>query len=453
MNAVKLHLLLSEKETDESKKETIGDKTTTIMNKAEALKKEHLEPIDNINEKNMTVHYKLDKVRCVKITTTSEPELLVEDSLQLFSIEGQYYINIGNNFAYELTQAMPCLAASTGYYILPGTDDTFYGIIFPEGIPSIYCQRWEQKLSQICLLKLSNLSLPVDPSPTIEDPDESNKQLIIHLGATPAATTIVPLQPSSTTTFNPINHENINSLSQTVGTGSQYISHGILTGADLISKKIESASEKIKEMIDPSETPVQVPANIKTTLNMAKKVTPLLVDLSGMLVRSVQTVVKGVGGFAADHIKTNLIASGNKIDTEDPTVAAAKHLGRNTAKAIITIWNSLEDAGMVLLASTGKATVNVVQHKFGEEVATVTADGFSVAKDVMESSNKLKGLGVKLVVKGVAKESVRNVMGWEDKNAPPITYPVTAPPTITYPDTPATITYPTTPADTTASKK
>jgi len=302
-------------------------------------------------------------------------------------------------------------------------------------------------------------------SPTVEEPDDkSNTQLIIHLGAVPATTTIVPLQPSSTTSLNPINHENMNSLSQTVGTGSQYLSQGILTGADLLSKKIESASEKIKGMIDPNETPVQVPANIKNTLYMAKKVTPLLVDLSGMLVKSVQTVVKGVGGFAADRIKTNLIASGNKIDTEDPTVLAAKNLGRNTAKAIITIWNSLEDAGMVLLASTGKATVNVVQHKFGEEVATVTADGFSVAKDVVESSNKLKGLGVKGIVKGVAKESARNVMGFGDHAPPTIAYPVTTPPTITYPDTtpatitypnttPATITYPNTTPATTASKK
>jgi len=303
-------------------------------------------------------------------------------------------------------------------------------------------------------------------SPTVEEPDDkSNTQLIIHLGAVPATTTIVPLQPTSTS-LNPINHENINSLSQTVGTGSQYLSQGILTGADLLSKKIESASEKIKGMIDPNETPVQVPANIKNTLYMAKKVTPLLVDLSGMLVRSVQTVVKGVGGLAAEHIKTNLLASGNKIDTEDPTVLAAKNLGRNTAKAIITIWNSLEDAGMVLLASTGKATVNVVHHKYGEEAASVTADGFSVAKDVVETSNKLRGLGVKGIVKGVAKESARNVMGLEDSsNAPPtitypvttpptITYPVTTPPTITYPVTnPPTITYPNTTPATTASKK
>jgi len=60
----------------------------------------------------------------------------------------------------------------------------------------------------------------------------------------------------------------------------------------------------------------------------------------------------------------------------------------------------------------------------------------------------LKGIGVKTIVKGVAKESAKNViMGTEVKNAPPTLTPVTATPTITYPDTPNT-----TPANTPSKK-
>jgi len=277
----------------------------------------------------------------------------------------------------------------------------------------IYCQSFEKKLGQLCILKSSS-------GPTVEEPDDNRSQLVVHTKIT-TSTTITTTNNS----LNPINQQNINSVSTTVSTGGQFISHGILVGADKLSKHIESGAEKLKGMIDPNDTPAQVPDNIKHTLSVAKRVTPLLVDISGMLVKSVHTVVKGVGNIAAEQIKAK-ISTNSQVDLDDPKVIAAKNLGRTTAHAIITIWNSLEDAGMILLSSTGKATVNVVDHKYGKEAAKVTADGFSVAQDVVQTGNTLKGLGVKGLVKGVAKETTKNLIGLDEhqqNNALPPTAP------------------------------
>jgi len=272
----------------------------------------------------------------------------------------------------------------------------------------------KKKLGQLCILKSSS-------QPTVEEPDDNHSQIVVHSSVSNTTTTIVTTTNNS---LNPINQQNINSISTTVSTGGQFISHGILVGADKLSKHIESGAEKLKGFIDPNETPAQVPDNIKHTLSVAKRVTPLLVDISGMLVKSVHTVVKGVGSIAAEQIKQKMKESNSQVDFEDPKVIAAKNLGRTTANAIITIWNSLEDAGMVLISSTGKATVNVVNHKYGQEAAKVTADGFSVAQDVVQTGATLKTMGVKGIVKGVAKETTKNLIGLEEeqnKALPPAT--------------------------------
>jgi hypothetical protein len=311
-----------------------------------------------------------------------------------FCIEGQYYINIGNKFAYELNQTIPCLAMSSGYYILPGIDNTFFGIIFPETIPQIYCERFEEKISQICIFKGSTTK----PS-KIEDPEDEQNQLVVHPGVTITQESHITI----------INEDRINSVAQTVDISGQWVSHGILVGADFLSKHITSSAEKIKDLIDPSENPPQIPETIKNTLSIAKQITPHIAELSGMLVSTVHTVVKGVGSLAADQIKTK-IRSSNKVELEDPRIVAAKNLGRVGARTFVTIWNSLEEAGMTLMNSTGKAVVGIVHHKYGEEAGKVTQDGFSVATDVVKTTNTLKSMGMKGLVKVAAKESTKTLI-------------------------------------------
>jgi len=341
--------------------------------------------------------FRIERVRCIKIQSQQiSPEILVEDTLQLFLIDGIHYINIGNKFAYELNQTIPCLAMSSGYYILPGIDNTYFGIIFPETIPPIYCERFEEKISQICILKSS-----VTKPSIIEDPDdELQDQLVVQ-------PTVTITKESQITIFT---EDRIHSVAQTVNVSGQWVSHGILVGADFLSKRITSSAEKFKDLIEPSENPTQVPETIKNTLRIAKQITPHVVELSGMFVNTVHTVVKGVGYLAADQIK-NKIQTKHNVDFNDPRIVAAKNLGKVSAHAIVSIWNSLEEAGMTLLNSTGKAVVNIVHHKYGEEAGKVTQDGFAVAQDVVKTTTTLKTMGVKGLVRIAAKESTKTLIG------------------------------------------
>jgi len=61
--------------------------------------------------------------------------------------------------------------------------------------------------------------------------------------------------------------------------------------------------------------------------------------------------------------------------------------------------------------STGKAVVNIVHHKYGEEASKLTQDGIAVATDVVKTTNTIKSMGMKGLAKIAAKESTKTIIG------------------------------------------
>lgn len=65
----------------------------------------------------------------------------------------------------------------------------------------------------------------------------------------------------------------------------------------------------------------------------------------------------------------------------------------------------MENAGRQLLSSTTETTVEVVGHKYGQEVATVTANGLQVAVDALETVYTVKQVGAKKLAKRAVKQA------------------------------------------------
>ena len=66
------------------------------------------------------------------------------------------------------------------------------------------------------------------------------------------------------------------------------------------------------------------------------------------------------------------------------------------------VWESLEHAGKILLETTSNTTIDIVNHKYGEDAALATADGLTVAIDAIETAYTLNQLGVKKLAKRAA---------------------------------------------------
>eukprot|EP01123_Difflugia_compressa_P006483 TRINITY_DN18720_c0_g1_i1.p1 TRINITY_DN18720_c0_g1~~TRINITY_DN18720_c0_g1_i1.p1 ORF type:complete len:224 (+),score=57.31 TRINITY_DN18720_c0_g1_i1:2-673(+) len=167
--------------------------------------------------------------------------------------------------------------------------------------------------------------------------------------------------------------------------------------------------EKLIEHLEPSKEPLQIPESIKSTLEVAKTLTPHFVRLSETLVAGVSIVAKHLANSTSDMIMQKMNSS-NPTVTKDPRFSAAAQLGKTTVVAVATVWNSLEDAGLAFLNSVGTAATDVINHKYGSEAGKVAKDGFTVAQDVVKTGTALNSIGAKAIAKKVAKESGKKLV-------------------------------------------
>jgi len=209
-----------------------------------------------------------------------------------------------------------------------------------------------------------------------------------------------------------LSEQNIKNMAQRVDLGGKVISHGILSGSEFLQKRIERGGKRLKENMQPSEKPLELPETILSTLEVAKTITPHFVRLSDTLVAGVSIVAKELAGTASDAFMQKINEKYGKSSGEkDVRIEAAKELGKTTLVALANIWNSLEEAGMTLLESTGNVAVEVISHKYGSNAGQAARDGFGVAGDVIKTGQALKSLGAKSIAKSVAKESTVTILG------------------------------------------
>jgi len=206
-----------------------------------------------------------------------------------------------------------------------------------------------------------------------------------------------------------VSEVNLQNMALKVDFGGKVIAHGILSGTEILQRGIQIGGKKIKQNLKPGEKPIEIPDSIKATLAIAKEITPHFVKLSDTLVSGVSTVAKGMAGSTSSVVLSKFSKkTGLKIDS-DPRFAAAKNLGKAGVVAFVTIWNSLEDAGMALLDSTGSVAADVISHKFGTDAGNAARDGFHVAHNVLKTGQSLNSLGPKSLAKQVAKQSTKTM--------------------------------------------
>jgi len=112
---------------------------------------------------------------------------------------------------------------------------------------------------------------------------------------------------------------------------------------------------------------------------------------------------EGMGRMTARVVKKTF--GSKKSKQKSPTLQAVEDLGIASLRGITSIWESLETAGQTLLSTTRESTVDLVDHKYGEECAKVVDEGLSIGTDVIKTAVNIRALGPKAIAKSVAKNS------------------------------------------------
>jgi len=195
------------------------------------------------------------------------------------------------------------------------------------------------------------------------------------------------------------------SSSKIVG-GAEYLSRGILYGAEKLGSGMSSAASSYTTSTKPTDSPLVFSPTVKTGINKVHGFSTTAFDFTSKTLNAIVDVAGSVG--------TKVGGIGNNRTTKDgspkPPGAVKKFLG-NSFTAVNTVLESFEVGSKHVLSSTGEASTTVVGHRFGPDAADASKKTFGSLRHVVVVYIDARGVARKALVKGFGKSAVTAQFG------------------------------------------
>lgn len=288
----------------------------------------------------------------------------------------KYYLQVGDWFYPLVPEVSPCFRSDFGAFILPDLHSSVEGaavglILPPEADVSVY--------------------------KFLED--------VLH-----CVVTQTPIPPPRTKARKDIS----TSISRGLVTGAQYISTGIVKGAEKASELISHSTPKIISKIEPETSPRHVPSSVRTSVKVARDVTGTAVSVTSYVAGKIGGATMALGRYLAPHIQrggTKLLKkAGVAEDTATEQVGGVLTVAAGAVEGFGAIYTGLEQSAKILGASLADNTVQIVQHKYGEPMGEVTGHTLYTVGNVVLASNNVSNLTPKGIAKRTAKDAGKAVV-------------------------------------------
>eukprot|EP00743_Colponemidia_sp_Colp-15_P005669 GILK01006094.1.p1 GENE.GILK01006094.1~~GILK01006094.1.p1 ORF type:complete len:404 (-),score=47.45 GILK01006094.1:34-1245(-) len=314
------------------------------------------------------------------------------DLLFLHDTESHLYFLVLDDFKYPLVSRIPIVRVAPNNYVLPAMD-CFYGVVFnsntePDVIEIFETVLQEQSDFRVSEEELDGTMVQGSAMPTAPEAEQ------LFSSAQPASQ-----QPKATTSHR---------IATGLVTGSAAVATGLIKGASFASVGVKKGAEYLKTKLKKNEKPTQVKPATHANLMKAKSATAMACTVTKALVAG----ALATAGHMADSLANSFSQTklGQKFN-KSPSSGAVKEVAAAGLVAIGTLWEGMYDAAVILLSSTGNATVDVVDHKYGADAASATKEGLGVVGNVALIQRDVRRLGMKALIRATARKTASNIVG------------------------------------------
>ncbi|XP_013404319.1 spartin-like [Lingula anatina] len=285
----------------------------------------------------------------------------------------------------------PVLHARNGAYMFPDVlsaqEGSAVGLMLPPDLPTSERENFEGILHS--LTALQEEPLPTErPEPPSEAPREPG---IIEEDRTSAK------------------------ISRGLVTAAEWVSWGLGKASEKGGELLKMGAVKMKEHLKPEEQQPNVDPRVQKGLVYARKGTGVAVKVSGFLVNKLGEATMLLGRQLAPHIKkhgTRLLPKELKASDQEgrSKIDNVLEVAGGGLKGLGTVYNGLEVAAKALGKSIATQTVDVVQHKYGEQVGSATEHSLYTAGHIVMTGYNVKEMGIKAIAKRAAKDTGKAVL-------------------------------------------
>ena len=376
---------------------------------------------ENLEEADLLLSVPGDTV-LFKIEAESK-EPLAQGLLQVLSVvddeanEGFVFLAC-DKYHYPITMGahVPTLRIAPRSYVLPLPDSAYLGLVLDEEEAS------DAEVAEFELFLAENTDFraqQTDPAPPPVEPEESKDVVVSE-----EAPVIVPVEEAEL-----VEQLNVNSgggenvpqggvVASTLGMvaggiegGSRIVGSGLIAGASLLGRGVRRGGSLFTSRVAPKAKPVAVSDGVKTKVRNVNHVSKAAVGVSSALVTGVRAMATSIGVSVAEAVnETKVGAKFGSGEGSSPALKAAKDVVVNTVVAVDTLHTSMAQAGKILLTDVGSTTVEVVGHRYGEDMGDVTGESLQAVGNVLEAGSNVRKIGVKSVARVAAKSTAKGVL-------------------------------------------
>jgi len=198
-----------------------------------------------------------------------------------------------------------------------------------------------------------------------------------------------------------------NKLASVISKGGKLGLDVIDRGTEKVKSGIHVATEKAKERLPQKEVPTQISESTKAKVEKAKMASTMAVNVSSAMIKGAMEAVNQMSDSLKPVLNEYLDKTGMKSDKPaGPKTKATINVGRQSLKAALEIYLAMREASVALMSASLDATAELIEHRYGNEAGGLAKDASYTAKNALELTKNLGGLGVKKVAKKLVVDTV-----------------------------------------------
>jgi len=322
---------------------------------------------------------------CGKVTTPYQPASLYlykfKDPTEVESAPAMLQVG---SWVYPLVPGKsPVLQSSNGSYMFPDLDDSLsgnaVGLIFPPEVSEDEKAGFELLLNQLTAVQQSE--------------DLSHYEEYITLSG---------------------------HVAEGMTQGAEAIGRGLVRASTKGAELMKIGTIKLKENVAPTLEDREVDPKLKASLEAASWTADKAVKVSGYLVSKAGTATVALGRFLAPHIQRGSVKALSHFveqseEKSQKQMRIVSDVASGSVAAISTVYMALENSSKILAKNIGENTVEVVKHKYGQEVGQVTDNALSAAGNAYLAVYNAGALAPKGLAKRLAKDTGKVAVGVPDE--------------------------------------
>ncbi|XP_052866200.1 protein spartin [Anopheles cruzii] len=209
-----------------------------------------------------------------------------------------------------------------------------------------------------------------------------------------------------------------NTVSAGIIRGAYYVSRGLVRGAERTGQLIATGTPYVISKLGPKATgqsapegepTVHVPPTVRTGIEMARSVTGTAAGVTSYVAGKVGSATMALGRFLAPHIQRHgsaLLAYGTGMSeaAASERMNGALTICAGAVEGFGTVYEGLERSAGILGKSLSSSTVQIVEHRYGEEAGRVVGSGLDTVGNVINVSHNINYI----TPKGLAKRTAKN---------------------------------------------